>query len=293
MRLGPFVIVLALALGGCGDDTTTVASDATAATADGTAPTAERYRVDAVTVLDAEDGPQLCLGGVAESLPPQCEGPDVVGWDWADVNDEETAGGTTWGEYSVVGTWDGERLTVTERPAPPVDPPKRDSPDLATPCEAPAGGWAVVDAATTTEAAQQAAMDDARDQPDFGGAWVDQSINPASGSEEPDVIESEMNDPALLVLNLRFTGDLERHEAEVRQRWGGSLCVSKADRPLSDLLSIQAELIRDEEFLHLSVNEIQGVVEVGVVVDPGLQAELDDRYGAGVVEVSAALRPVG
>lgn len=286
MRLVPAVIVLLLALVACGDDTTTVASEATVR-AD------ERYRAAAATVLDAEDGPQLCLGGVAESLPPQCDGPDIVGWDWADVDDEETAGGTTWGEYSVVGTWDGERLTVTERPGPPLDPPDRDSPDLATPCEAPAGGWVVVDAATTTETAQQAAMDYARNQPDFGGLWVDQSINPASGSEEPDEIESEMNDPALLVLNVRFTGDLERHESEVRQRWGGPLCVSEADRPLSDLLSIQAELRDEPGFLGSSADEVQGVVELAVVVDDSIQAELDDRYGAGVVEVSAALRPVG
>ena len=38
----------------------------------------------AATVIDAGSGAELCLGGVDESLPPQCDGPPLVGWDWAD-----------------------------------------------------------------------------------------------------------------------------------------------------------------------------------------------------------------
>src|SRR5262245_9982995 len=29
-----------------------------------------------------DDATYLCLGGVLESLPPQCSGPEIVGWDW-------------------------------------------------------------------------------------------------------------------------------------------------------------------------------------------------------------------
>jgi hypothetical protein len=37
------------------------------------------------TVLQEGDGPpELCLGGVAESFPPQCGGPEIAGWDWED-----------------------------------------------------------------------------------------------------------------------------------------------------------------------------------------------------------------
>jgi len=48
------------------------------------------------TVLDDGDGPELRLGGVAESLPPQCGGTKVLGWDWADIEDQESLAGTTW-----------------------------------------------------------------------------------------------------------------------------------------------------------------------------------------------------
>jgi hypothetical protein len=41
------------------------------------------------------------------------------------------------------------------------------------------------------------------------------------------------------------------------------------------------------------IDESHGVVEVEAFVDDGLQAELDDRYGPGVVAVTASLQPVG
>lgn len=83
-----------------------------------------RYRLSATVLESPGHGPQLCHA-VAESYPPQCSGPDVVGWDWAAVEGEETASGTTWGVYEVTGTWDGTRLTLTE----PAGPPRFDLPD--------------------------------------------------------------------------------------------------------------------------------------------------------------------
>jgi hypothetical protein len=60
------------------------------------------------TVLESPDhGPQLCHA-VAESYPPQCPGLEVVGWNWAAVDGEEFAGGTTWGAYEVTGTVEAE-----------------------------------------------------------------------------------------------------------------------------------------------------------------------------------------
>ncbi|WP_022892997.1 hypothetical protein [Agromyces subbeticus] len=71
------------------------------------------------TVREADgSAPELCLGGVAESYPPQCSGPEIVGWEWSRAEGEETASGVTWGGYSVRGTWDGERFTLTEPPVP-------------------------------------------------------------------------------------------------------------------------------------------------------------------------------
>lgn len=67
------------------------------------------------TVLQIDGEPvKLCLGAVMESYPPQCSGPEVVGWDWASVDGAEASSGVTWGTYAVQGNWDGERMTVTE-----------------------------------------------------------------------------------------------------------------------------------------------------------------------------------
>lgn len=71
------------------------------------------------TVLQIGDAPpQLCLGGVAESYPPQCSGPEVAGWDWGLAQQAETASGVTWGAYAVTGTWDGSVFTRTGIPVP-------------------------------------------------------------------------------------------------------------------------------------------------------------------------------
>ncbi|MDJ0953273.1 MAG: hypothetical protein QNJ81_06300 [Acidimicrobiia bacterium] len=55
------------------------------------------------TVIDPGSGPELCLGGVEDSLPPQCGGPvalslDMDGW-------SEEAQGVRWGDRSVLVTW--------------------------------------------------------------------------------------------------------------------------------------------------------------------------------------------
>lgn len=86
------------------------------------------------TVIQVGDaGPELCLGPIAQSYPPQCSGPTVLGWDWASVDQSETAGGVRWGTYAVFGTWDGTSLTTTQDAIPlalydamPIEDPRRD-----------------------------------------------------------------------------------------------------------------------------------------------------------------------
>lgn len=88
------------------------------------------------TVLGDGDGAELCLGGVDDSLPPQCAGPKLVGWDWADVDGDtyEERSGVRWGNYEVAGTWDGADLTPsTITPADQVDPAPYDPPELVAP----------------------------------------------------------------------------------------------------------------------------------------------------------------
>jgi hypothetical protein len=58
----------------------------------------------------------------------------------------------------------------------------------------------------------------ARAEPDFAGLWVSY-LEPMGNN----VAE----DPGEFVLNVAFTGDLARHEAELRPRWGGRLCARR------------------------------------------------------------------
>jgi len=250
-----------------------------------------------ISVLESpEHGPQLC-NGMEQSYPPQCGGPDVVGWSWDAAEGEESANGTTWGAYELTGTWDGGRFTLTEPPAPPrrVD---RSDPDFSSPCPEPDGGWAVVDPATTDRSSLDAAGAAAQGRPDFAGMWVDQSINPAAAEPiEGLADELAMNDPTKLVLNVRVAGDVDAAERDLRAVWGGALCVSPADRTLVELSAIQTEIGDDLAATGVlqgtGIDESHGVVEVEAFVDDGLQAELDDRYGPGVVAVTASLQPVG
>lgn len=99
------------------------------------------------TVLQEGDGPpELCLGGLAESYPPQGGGPEVAGWDWDAVEGEESAQGTTWGTYTVEGTWDGETFHLTETSPAPAEPPASpDDPRLAPDNAGAAGAGSAAD----------------------------------------------------------------------------------------------------------------------------------------------------
>ncbi len=251
------------------------------------------------TVLDRGTGPQLCLGGVAESYPPQCAGPPLLGWDWTTAPARQSANGVTWGEYAVTGTWDGTAFTLTR---PPVDLPRYAGPlptplggagSLATPCPAPSGGWRPLDPARTTQTTLGAALAAAAGLPGYAGAWVDQSVNPADPATSPEL----MNDPAQLVLNVRVAGDLAGAEAALRVVWGGALCVSAGRHTAVEAQRIVDELSAQSEQLGLleaiGPAGTSDVVQIRVIHDDGgLQAELDRRYGAALVRVVSALEPV-
>lgn len=66
------------------------------------------------TVMDRE-GPELCLGPVAESWPPQCSGPAIEGWSWRDQQGIfERQQGIRWGSFWVAGAWDGTTFTYRD-----------------------------------------------------------------------------------------------------------------------------------------------------------------------------------
>lgn len=287
------VTCLSALVAACGQQSPTTTSGGS------TSGPSQRYTATAMVLESPDHGPQLCLGGVAESLPPQCGGPDIAGWDWNEADDYETRSGTTWGSYTVVGTYDGETFTLTEPPRPPEGPegPGDDGARFQSPCEEPEGGWTVVDEATATPEAMDAAIAHAAQQPDHAGTWVDQSINPAMDEDAdlaPEDREAAANDPRKLVLNFRFTGDLERHEAEIREIWGGALCVSLAEHTESELRDIQRQLTEEHSDVVLTagVDVVTGHVDLRVILDEGeLQRELDERYGEGLVRVRSALQP--
>ncbi|MCU1516787.1 MAG: hypothetical protein JWQ75_1508 [Pseudarthrobacter sp.] len=109
------VAVAAVLLGGCAAEAASGGDPIS--TGSGPVVPSDRKLTGRSTVLQKGAGlPQLCLGFVAESYPPQCTGPILRNWDWSAVNDSTTAAGVTWGSYAVTGTWDGREFTLTETP---------------------------------------------------------------------------------------------------------------------------------------------------------------------------------
>lgn len=239
-------------------------------------------------VLQVEGQPaSLCLGAVAASLPPQCGDVPIVGWSWAEVSGEDHAGGVTWGDYHVEGTYDGASFTVTSAGSRPAAPPEEGDP-FATPCEVPAEGWVSGNPSMISESDRIRAQRVTEDQIDFAGIWIDYV------DSEPDP-----EDPGRYVLNIAFTADAGSHEAELRSVWGGALCIVRFDRTERELQRIQEELAGPEvEGFGLTVlwsdtDVMRNQVEIGVVTStPGVLAALEATYGVGAVSVTPALRPI-
>ncbi len=104
-------LVALLLVTACGSDGDPVAVDPGSAGGPGpaaipAAPGTVRTRTVA-TVMDT-GSPELCLGPVAESWPPQCSGPPIDGWDWSQHEGTyQKSGAVRWGRLEVSGTWDG------------------------------------------------------------------------------------------------------------------------------------------------------------------------------------------
>jgi hypothetical protein len=246
----------------------------------------QKYRGSGLVLEDKDGTPELCLGAIADSLPPQCGGPPIEGWDWDSVPGEESAAGATWGSYEVTGFYDGETFTLVDA-GPPPERPVDDNP-IETPCPEPEGGWEVPDPDFISESDRLRAIKAARQEPDFSGAWLDY-IGEAS----------EFSPDENIILNLAFTGDVDQHESQIRELYGGPLCVTRFQHTLDRLLHIQKELTGPVgqdlglEVLGAGVYEDRNVVELEVIVtDAATQNEIDERYGIGTVTITPALKPV-
>ncbi|WP_432534902.1 hypothetical protein [Kineococcus arenarius] len=255
------------------------------------------FEATGFVLQDAGHGPQLCAGGVATSLPPQCGGPDLIGFDFSSLpaDSYESVSGSRYGSFVVTGTPQGEaiRLTAPARPAGPDERPSAPVPSFASPCPEPAGGWRALDPAWATEEALQAAAVRAQAVEGYGLLWIDQS------TVTPEEIAAEaVNDPLRYVLNVSTTGDLAEMEAAVRAVWGGALCVSVAARSYAELTSVRDALGElDQSGTGLSLVDLQVDSMAGQVTATALlareadQRRLDERFGPGVVRLSSLLRP--
>lgn len=244
------------------------------------------------TVLESQEhGPELCLGAIATSLPPQCGNVPVVGWDWDKVAGEERVSNTIWGRYHVVGTYDGTTFTLKETPGPPKPGKEgvKDN-DFSTPCPKPPGGYEKPDPSKMSREDFDAAAQAAMKETDFSAVWIDAPlIGPPS---EP------YQDMANAVLNAAFTGDIDKHEADLRQLWGGAMCVTQSQHSSAELKAILFEVESNLTELGLQMlrggaREREGFVALHVVfADAEDQAGLDARYGKGMVVLTSALKPV-
>ena len=119
LKTGLAVAALALVVTACGDDGDRADDPAGQPGEHGPMPTdpvaaaGEVITRYAVTVMDTGT-PELCLGPVAESYPPQCSGPALEGWDWAAyAGHYDQQGQIRWGVFVVTGSWDGTTFVVT------------------------------------------------------------------------------------------------------------------------------------------------------------------------------------
>ena len=282
-----------LILAGCGSQTGSASdADELPASADPipTAIPAARGTVSSglATVMDT-GRPELCLGAVAESYPPQCSGIPLKGWRWADHTDlYDQAGDIKWGSFAVTGTFDGTTFTVTSAiPAALYDPIAEAPVDFSTPCPEPDGGWRVLDPEKTTAETYEQVFRTASKLDGYAGAWVDQirSDPPAAADGPPE----QLNDPALSIVNVKVTGDVTAAEEQLRKIWGGMLCVTTAQHTEAELSRIVQEL-SDLPGMLTSSGQFDRV-DVSVVHDDGsLQAWADATYGEGLVRVDSALK---
>lgn len=210
-----------------------------------------------VTVLDTGDGPQVCVGQLALSMPPQCSGLPLVAWEWGE-QEHERNGDVRWTGWVVLeGTFDGEVLTVAD--VLPAEAAGVSATARETPCPAPEGGWAVVDPARTTQEALDAVR--ARVMKREGTTtWLDLS---GASADAPGV-----DAPTEGILNVATTDDVSAVERQVRTVWGGKLCVTTA-------YAGRAEVRRDLEGLP-GVLEVRkgeaGQLEAEVLFDDGTLA---------------------
>ena len=94
------------------------------------------------------------------------------------------------------------------------------------------------------------------------------------------------------MLNVRFTKDLARHEADIRTVWGGALCLSLARHTMAELMRIQV-VVASAPGSYSSIDVVTGTIEVGeYVATQARQRQLDSEYGPGLVTLVGSFVPI-
>lgn len=278
------IAMVTVVVAGCGSPSPTEPlAEASATPADPN----QLYRTGGLVFELEGKGPKLCLGGANDTIPPGCESIDLVHWSWDDVEGEDETGGAVWGEFDLVGRYDGETFTVVKAgPLDTGDPSQADAID--TPCTEPVGGWVATDQARASLEVAQEIQTEVSDDDDFVGLWLDYYNVPPKGPTE--------EDPGDIILNVSFTADLERHEQELRELWGGPLCVTEGGKTYKELREIQRTFDAAEfglEGLWSDIDVTKNVVMFGVVIaDEEALQQIEEQYGPGVVKIIPRLVPV-
>lgn len=114
--VGSVAAAIVLVAAGCaspGADAPT-APGSPASLADLPAPSPAGEVLAIATVLEQDDGAILCIGAVAESAPPQCGGPELLGWNWDAFEHQET-GGVRWVQgVAITGVYEAAADAFTQ-----------------------------------------------------------------------------------------------------------------------------------------------------------------------------------
>jgi hypothetical protein len=221
--------------------------------------------VGVAEVLQLKGGPAyLCLGYVAESLPPAgCGGAVLRG-----VNARRLPGAHVYANGTVdtailrvVGTWDGHELTPTRRTVRSKPPHYAPQPVLRTACADPGGSQA------SDPAGLNSVQHAAAEQADLSYLYV----------------SGRMGE----VADVAFTGHLAQHRAALRKLFSGPLCVVRGARTQHSLVALETRITHDQKLLArhgiiaFSWGPFLDREQMSVAVaGPAVRAFLRHRYGA-------------
>lgn len=231
------------------------------------------------------EGP--CFASGMGSSPPACGGVAITNWVWPGTVGVDHNQGVRWGDYRLVGTFDDEHqaFTLTEMPVPARQVPTSERPRrgrryFRPSCPEPPGGWFDPKATRNGTLSAGRLKSLARQAPDF----VDLSVSQRRG---PDA------------WTVAFTGDLERHRAELRQVWGGGLCVVRKPVDANTLdawrqrmeVELEAGHLAGDHVLEMGADPDDGTIHVGVWwAPPGTAERLSARYRIPIT-VDRVLKP--